>query len=417
MDDRRTAACVAVGSELLGERRLDSNSLTITAALARYGVPVVEKRVVGDDVQRLAATVRELLERVDLVVVTGGLGPTADDVTREAVARALGRPLRHDPEVEGWIRERYAAHGRRYPAIAERMAQVIEGARTLRNSRGAAPGMLVETRGKLLAVFPGVPWEMEEMLERDLEAELALWNPGVRRMSRTLLLGGVYESDTEERISHLYERFGRDDVTILASYGVLRLVLTAEGDPRAAEHRVDEMEAAFLDVLGEDVAGVDVDGLAEVVLAELRRVGQRLAVAESCTGGLLAGRLTAVAGASSAFVGGAVSYSNEAKEELLGVGHETLVEHGAVSEPVAREMAAGARRRLGVEWAISITGIAGPGGGTEDKPVGTVHWAVAGPDGIDADRRVFRGTRDIVREWSVNSSLDTLRRRLGRAPR
>ena len=411
-DERKTAACLAVGSELLGDRRLDSNSLTITRALARYGVVVEEKRVVGDSVERMADEIRDLLSQFDLVVVTGGLGPTADDVTRDAVALALDRSIEPDPEVEGWIRARYSDLGRTMPPICMVMARVVAGTRALRNDRGSAPGLMVEVDGHLLAVFPGVPWEMEEMLERDLLPVIAGWNPGWERVTRTLLLGGVVESDTEEKIRHLYDSFGRENVTILASYGVLRLVLSAEGEAAAARSRVDTMDAAFREVLGDDVAGVDVDGLAEVVLDGLQHRRQTLATAESCTGGLLSARITDVPGASEAFLGGAVTYTNDAKEDLVGVPHELLVEHGAVSEEVARAMASGVRDRFSADWGIGITGIAGPTGGTAEKPVGLVHWAVAGPGGVGARHRVFLGDRAIIREWSVNAALDLLRRGL-----
>jgi len=409
---RRTAACLAVGSELLGERRLDSNSLTITRVLARYGVTVEEKRVAADSVDQVSVAIRELLERHDLVVVTGGLGPTADDVTRDAVARALDRSIEADTEIEGWIRNRYADLGRRMPSICTTMARVVAGSRPLRNDRGSAPGLLVETDGHVLAVFPGVPWEMEEMLERDLAPLVAGWGPGHAKISRTLLLGGVVESDTEEIIRHLYDRFGRENVTILASYGVLRLVLSAEGDEADAVAKVDAMESAFRGVLGDDVAGVEIDGLSEVVLEALRRRGQTLAVAESCTGGLISAHLTDVPGASDVFLGGVVSYSNEAKEQLIDVPHETLVEHGAVSQEVARAMAAGVRRRFSADWGVGITGIAGPTGGTDEKPVGLVHWAVEGPGGQWAKHRVFLGDRTIVSEWSLNAAIDLLRRKL-----
>ena len=410
--ERKTAACLAVGSELLGTRRLDSNSLTITRALARYGVTVEEKRVVGDSVERLAAAIRELFERHDVVVITGGLGPTADDITRDAVAAALDRKIEASAEVEGWIRARYAELGRQMPDICLTMARVVEGSEPLRNNRGSAPGLMIEEDGRLLAVFPGVPWEMDEMLERDLEPRVAQMCPGVCKVSRTLLLGGVVESDTEEQIQHLYENFGRENVTILAAYGVLRLVLSAEGEETTARNRLDAMEAAFREVLSDDVAGVDVGGLPEVVLESLRRRRQTLAVAESCTGGLMAAQLTDVPGASDVFLGGVVSYSNDAKERMIDVPHDLLVEHGAVSEKVARAMAEGVRARFGSDWGAGITGIAGPTVCTEEKPVGLVHWAVAGPGGVWAKHRVFLGNRSIVREWSLNATLDLLRRRL-----
>jgi nicotinamide-nucleotide amidase len=412
MSGKRTAACLAVGSELLGDHRLDSNSLTITHALTRYGITVDEKRVAGDSVERVAEAIRELFAHHDLVVVTGGLGPTADDVTRDAVARAFDREIELDAEVDGWIRARYAELGRKMPEICTTMARVVADSRPLRNTRGSAPGLLLEEDDHILAVFPGVPWEMEEMLERDLVPKIAGWNPGLSKISRTLLLGGVVESDTEVKIRHLYDQFGREDITILASYGVLRLVLTAVGDEPSAMKRLDVMEAAFREVLGDDVAAVDVDDLPEVVLAGLRKNQQNLAVAESCTGGLLSAHLTDVPGASDVFLGGVVSYSNEAKEQMIDVPHETLLEHGAVSEEVARAMAEGVRARFGSDWGAGITGIAGPTGGTDEKPVGLVHWAVAGPDGVTAKHHVFLGDRSIVRVWSLNATLDHLRRRL-----
>jgi nicotinamide-nucleotide amidase len=377
---------------------------------------VKEKRVAGDSVENVARAIRELLAQHDLVVVTGGLGPTADDVTRDAVARALDRKIEPSAEVEEWIRDRYAGFGRGMPEVCTTMARVVEGSRPLRNDRGSAPGLMVETGGRILAVFPGVPWEMEEMLERDLVPEIAVWSSGAAKISRTLLLGGVVESDTEEKIRHLYDRFGRENVTILASYGLVRLVLAAEGDEAAALRRVDTMEAAFREVLGDDIAGADIDGLAVVILGRLRERKQTLAVAESCTGGLMSAQITDVPGASDVFLGGVVSYSNEAKERFLDVPQDVLVAHGAVSEEVARTMASGVRSRFASDWGVGITGIAGPGGGTADKPVGLVHWAVAGPGSVWAAHRVFPGDRPIIRQWSLNVALDLLRRRLLEEP-
>jgi nicotinamide-nucleotide amidase len=410
MPSLKTAACVAIGSELLGDDRLDSNSLRITATLARFGIEVVEKRVVGDSVDRLAAVIAELMTQVDLVMLTGGLGPTADDVTREAVARALGRDLVRDPELEEWILSRYQAHGRVMPDVCRKMADVVQGARPLANTRGAAPGILINVDGRILVALPGVPWEMEDMLERDVVAELEVSNPGIRRLSRSLLLGGVFESAIEERIAPLYQRFGGNRVTILAKCGVVRLVLTAQGDANAAARRLDEMESEFRQVLGDDLAGVDVSGIEDVVLQRLRDRKETLATAESCTGGMLGARITGVAGASDVFVGGVVSYSNDVKTRVVGVPESLLVAHGAVSEPVARAMAEGVRERLGADWGVGVTGIAGPGGGTEDKPVGLVYWAVASSAESIVRRQVFPGTREVVRLWSVHSVLDLLRR-------
>jgi len=412
MNSGRTAACIAVGTEMLRDDRVDRNSLTITRTLSRYGLEVVEKRVVGDTVDGVADAVRELLEKVDVVVVTGGLGPTADDVTREGVARGLGRELERNAEVEDWVSSRFEEVGRPMPPLCRKMAEVVRGASPLPNSRGAAPGMLISVRGRLLAVLPGVPWEMEEMLEAEIEPELALLGQGVSSFSRTLLVGGVFESSVEERIQHLYDRFGRQRITVLATCGVVRLVLTAVGEPVSAGRRLSEMETAFRQALGSDVAGVDVGGLEKVVLDRLVRTSTTLSAAESCTGGLLSARLTDVPGASEAFLGAVVTYSNEAKEQMVDVPHEMLLEHGAVSEPVVRAMAEGARMQFGADWGLGITGIAGPSGGTADKPVGLVHWAVAGPEGSVSKHRVFPGDRAAIRLWSVHAVLDLLRREI-----
>jgi nicotinamide-nucleotide amidase len=412
MSELRTAACLAVGSELLGDARLDSNSLRITAELSALGVRVVEKRVVGDSVDRIARAVEELLDGVDLLVVTGGLGPTADDVTREAVARALGRELRPSPEVESWIRARYAAYDRVMPELCLRMARVIQGSRPLLNSLGSAPGILIEVEDRLLAALPGVAAEMEEMLTRDLIPEVARRNPTTRVLTRTLLLGGVYESDVEERIKALYGDIGRENLTVLANCGVVRLVQSAEGDDDSASNSIDAVTRQITEILGADVAGIDVCGLEEVVIDQLRRQNSTLAAAESCTGGMLAARITDVPGASDVFAGGVVSYSNEVKESQLGVPVDLLIDHGAVSEQVACAMAVGVRERFDVDWGLGITGIAGPGGGTEDKPVGLVHFAVASSESVVARHRIFPGSRASVRLWSVHSTLDLLRRRV-----
>ncbi len=406
------AGCIAVGSELLGDAKLDFNSLEITRTLETYGFDVVEKRVIGDSVERIAASVRELLDGCEVVIVTGGLGPTADDVTRAGVALALGRKLRHDAEVEGWIRERYERVGRSMPEIGRSMAMVVERSEVIRNAAGSAPGILIEDEGRLLAVLPGVPWEMRSMVESHLKPSLEKRFDGTIRRSRTLLIGGVVESEAEQRIRHLYDRFGRTNITILASFGALRLVLTASGTEVEATRDLDRMEKAFREILGDDVAGIDIPGLASAVVPELVRLGQTVATAESCTGGLIGAALTDVSGSSEAYMGGVVSYSNEVKEEMVGVPHDVLVENGAVSEPVARAMAEGVRDRFGTDWGLGVTGIAGPSGGTDEKPVGLVHWAVAGPSGVVAVHRVFPGDRPIVRQWSVNVVLDLLRRQL-----
>ncbi len=405
-----SAACVAVGSELLGSTRLDTNSLEVTHALAGCGVPVVEKRVVGDDEGQIAEALRELLGRVDLVIVTGGLGPTADDVTREAAARALGRTLREDPALAQRLGERFRHAGRRMPELALRMAMVVEGARVLANVNGAAPGLLLEDDGRVVVLLPGVTWEMRAMLEGEVLPVVRERGGDGVRLERTLVLTGALESLVEERVRSLYDRFGRENVTILAATGVVRLVLTAAGEAAWAASRLDEMTAAFSAAAGDDLAGIDIGGPAEAVLETLRRRGATLAVAESCTGGLVGALLTEVAGSSDVYLGGMVPYSNSAKERLLGVPADLFAAHGAVSDAVALAMAEGARTRLAADWGVGITGIAGPSGGTPEKPVGLVYWAVAGAAGQWHGHRVFPGDREAVRRWSATMALDLLRR-------
>ena len=411
----RTAACLGIGSELLGTDRLDSNSLEITARLEALGIEVVAKGVADDTVEGITAMLACLASRADLVVTTGGLGPTADDVTREALAAWAGRPLVEDAALAAAIRERYRAHGREMPPFALKMARLVEGATPLPNPRGAAAGMMLVRDGAVVAVLPGVPHEMREILESELVPRLRTMAAGERILRRTLFLSGVYESDVERRIAPLYDRFGRTDVTVLCSAGTLRIVLRARGTQAEAARRLDEMTAAFSEAVGDDLAAVDRDDLAGIVVERLAGLGQTVATAESCTGGLIGGALTAVPGASSVFLGGVIAYSNGSKSRDLGVDPAVLEREGAVSEPVARAMAEGARRRFGTDWGIGVTGIAGPGGGTPDKPVGLVHWAVAGPEETVARHRVFPGDRAYVRRATVAMALDLLRRRLGRA--
>ena len=402
----RPAAFVAVGSELLRTDRLDTNSVLATRVLGRCGFALVEKRCVEDDAGAIAVTLGELLPRVELVIVSGGLGPTADDVTREGVAQALGVRLARRPELEEELAARYRSLARPVPAVAFRMAEVVEGAEVLRNPLGTAPGELLRVDGRTVVLLPGVPAEFEQILTSHL---LPRWMAAAGVVTKTLRLAGVYESQVEQRVSPLYERFGRDRVTILAARGQVSLVLSASG-PRASED-LAEMVAAFSAAAGADLFGTDEETLAEVGLRLVGGRGWRLATAESCTGGLVGSRLTAVAGASASFVGGVVAYSNQLKDRLLGVPAELLAAHGAVSREVAEAMARGACA-LGAECGLAVTGIAGPSGGTEAKPVGTVHLAVATPGGVRHAKHRFSGNRGMVREFATNFALDLLRREL-----
>jgi nicotinamide-nucleotide amidase len=409
------AAILAVGSELLGTDRLDTNSLLLTALLERHGAELRRKGVAGDSEEEIAAELRALLPRVDLILITGGLGPTADDVTREAVAAALGRELRLDGEVLAALERRFQSFGWRMPEVNRRQAWVVEGAEVLANDRGTAPGLRVESGGCTLFLFPGVPNELEGLMASALEPWLAARSGGIARETAVLKIAGLPESVVEERIAPAYEEFGREAITILANAGEIRLQATAAGPGPERRARLQAMTSRLAALAGDAVYTTrEEDTLESVVGALLRAAGTTLTAAESCTGGLFSQRITAVPGSSDYFLGAAVTYSNALKTRLVGVPEAMLAEHGAVSEPVARAMAAGVRRSLGSDWGVGITGVAGPGGGSEAKPVGTVHFAVAGPDDGEVEHRHVRlpGDRDRVRRFATQMVLEMLRRRL-----
>ena len=410
MAQGRAAAFLAVGSELLRTERLDTNSLFAARVLARCGFALVEKRIVEDDVAAIAAAIVDLLRRAELVVVSGGLGPTADDVTREGAARALGRGATRNDALLDRLAARYRRLARQMPPIVARMAEVVDGAEVLENPLGTAPGQLLEADGRTVVLLPGVPREFEEILTVHL---LPRWAAPAGVLVRSLRLAGVYESPVEQRVSPLYDRFGRERITILGGRALVTLVLTTSGT--RAREELAEMERAFTAVAGDDLFGFDDDTLAGVVVAKLRERGWHLATAESCTGGLVGAQLTAVPGASDVYVGGVVAYSNALKASLTGVDAALLAAHGAVSREVAEAMAQGACA-LGAECALAVTGVAGPAGGSAEKPVGTVHLAVATPAGQAHARHHFPGDRAAVREFSATFALDLLRRRLGGAP-
>ncbi len=414
------AAILAVGSELLGTDRLDTNSLALTALLDRYGVELVRKAVIGDSEAEIASELRSLLPRVDLILITGGLGPTADDVTREAVAAALGRQIRLDEEVLATIEQRFQSLGWRMPEVNRRQAFVVEGAEVLPNERGTAPGMRLEGdyggRNCTLFLFPGVPMELDGLMASALEPWLAGRSGGIARETAVLKIAGLPESVVEERIAPAYGEFGREAITILASAGEIRLQATAAGPGPERGQRLQAMVRRLSELAGDAVFTTrEEDTLESVVGDLLRAAGQTLTAAESCTGGLFSQRITAVPGSSDYFLGAAVTYSNELKTQMVGVPPGMLEEHGAVSEPVARAMAEGVRRSLGSDWGVGITGVAGPGGGSEEKPVGTVHVAIAGPTPQDTTHhRKLRlpGDRDRIRRFSAQIALEMLRRRL-----
>jgi nicotinamide-nucleotide amidase len=411
------AEIIAVGSELLTPFRTDTNSLFITARLNEIGVTVSAKGIVGDRREQLAAAVAAALRRVDLVVVTGGLGPTDDDVTREAVSEATGRRLEEHEPIIRRIQARFEARGLEMPPVNRKQGQVLRGAEILANANGTAPGQWLEHENRTILLLPGPPREMRPLLERVIADRLAPLAGEARIYRRVLKIAGRTESHVEQIAQPVYSAWAAWQppvaTSILASPGQIELHLSARGEsPAQGGQTLDRAMAELLAVLGDDVYSTDGRALEQVVGDLLRERAWRVATAESCTGGLIVSRLTDVAGSSDYVERGFVCYSNRAKTELLGVPESLIEQHGAVSEPVAVAMAAGARQRAGVDLAVAVTGIAGPGGGTEQKPVGTVVIAVDTAAGHQMRTFRFPGGREQVKFQSSQAALEMARKRL-----
>ena len=411
------AAILAVGSEMLTPSRTDTNSLLITEQLNTLGIEVVLKMIVGDDRAELANGVRVALDRVDLVVCTGGLGPTDDDLTRDVVADVLGRPLREDESITSHIKARFTRRGMQMPEINRRQAMVPEGGLVIENPNGSAPGLWLEHEGRVVLLLPGPPRELRPMLTRVVESSLAARAAGMALVRRVIRITGRTESHTEEAVQSLYAPWASAPVpvaaTILASLGQVELHLSVRAPSRhAAAGALALAVQQVVERLGPDVYSTDGRALEQVIGEVLAERGLRIAVAESCTGGLITSRLTDVAGSSRYLDQSVVTYSNEAKTSLLDVPAELIAAHGAVSEPVARAMAEGMRARAGADVAVAVTGIAGPGGGSPEKPVGTV--VVSAVMGSAARSRVFRfvGEREMVKFQASQAALDMVRRML-----
>ena len=413
----RRAAILAVGSELLTSSRLDTDSLLITEQLNLLGIEVVCKSQIGDDRGELASAVRYALGRADLVVCCGGLGPTDDDVTRDVVAEVFGRALAEDERITARIRARFESRRMEMPAINRRQAMVPVGARVIDNVNGTAPGLWLDVGEQAVLLLPGPPRELTAMLGAVVEELLAPRSEGLSLVRRVIKITGRSESHTEEAVQPLYREWAQADVpvaaTILASLGQIELHLSARAQSRdRAASAVAAAAAQVAAVLGLDVYSLEGHSLEQVVGALLVERGLRIACAESCTGGLLTSRLTDVPGSSRYVERAVVAYANDAKVELLGVPSALIEEHGAVSEPVAQAMAHGIRTSAKADIGVGVTGIAGPGGGTPDKPVGTVAVAAVGPDGIRS--RVFRfvGDRELIKFQASQAALDMVRRML-----
>jgi nicotinamide-nucleotide amidase len=394
---------------MLGPTRLDTNSLKLTAALESFAVPVVRKSVVGDALADLADEIRFALDHADILITTGGLGPTEDDLTREALAEALSLRMDVDPSIIARLEARFAARGWKMPEVNKKQANVFVGQTTLTNERGTAPGFHIEHGGKHVWVFPGVPNELEWMIATYLTPWLASSLGGQSRFRRVLKIVGLGESMVEERIKPYYDAHRDEALTILATSGQTELHIAADGDESAARAQLAAREKELVALLGERVYGFDDDTLEGVVGALLRERGATLAIAESCTGGLLSSRVTDVAGSSAYFLGGGVCYTAKLKTEIAGVDPALIREHGEVSEPVAIALARGVRERFGATYGIGVTGIAGPSGGTPEKPVGTVHIAVAGPSSHEHRKMVWPMGRALFKLFATQSALDLLR--------
>lgn len=405
------AELIAIGSELLLFGRPDTNGDWIARRLAERGVDVRRRTIVGDDEHEIAEAIRRARARATLLIITGGLGPTVDDVTREALARSLDAPLVTDARVREDLLARIRARGYKVLASADRQARYPQGCELVRNPVGSAPGLLHRGPPCWTLVLPGVPGEMRAMFE-DAAAHLDVLPAGAAPAAR-FLVGGLPESEVDDRVSDLIGASGRARVTILAAEGGVELhVLGTGGDREAARVEVARIAAEIRARLGDAVGAAGDETLAAVVVRTLVERGRTLAVAESCTGGLLGGAVTSVPGSSAAFLGGFIVYANAMKVAELGLDPAMLEREGAVSEPVARAMAEGARTRAGADWALSVTGIAGPDGGSESKPVGLVWIAAASASGTRARRLLLGGDRAAIRARSVSAALELLRRAL-----
>jgi nicotinamide-nucleotide amidase len=407
------AEIIAIGSEMLTPQRVDTNSLYLTAELNNLGVEVVSKCVIGDDRLRLADAVRRAMSRSEIVILSGGLGPTEDDVTREAVAEALGRKLVFHSDIALALERRFEQFRRKMAEINRRQAFVIEGAHVLPNDRGTAPGQWVEEADSIAMLLPGPPHELKAMFERECLPRLDRVLP--KRFIRTLTLrvAGMGESDVDQLVAPVYTKFDNPVTTILAAAGDVQLHFRARGSSIIeADALLAEVVGPIDLLLGDRLYSRNGDPLETVIGEMLHRRGETVAVAESATGGMLGERITLAPGSSAYFLGGFITYSNAMKMELLGVSRETLDRHSAVSAETAEAMAIGARRRTGATYALSITGVAGPDPGTEDAPKGTMYVGLAGPDGARSAHRQFLGDRTRVRTFAVQMALDLLRRRL-----
>jgi nicotinamide-nucleotide amidase len=409
-----SAEIITIGTEMLLGDLVDTNTAWLSARLAALGVGVYRHTTIGDNRERIVGALKEAASRADLVITTGGLGPTSDDLTNECLAAVTGRDMVEYPEAREHVDEMFRKFGREPTPNNYKQALFPEGTELIPNPLGTAMGALLETEGTVFATLPGVPPEMKRMFEETLEPLIRARSDG-SIISRTLWFAGIGESALAEQVQDFLDA---TDPTVapLAGQGKVRLrITTRAATQEEAEERIAPVEEEILSRLGEYYFGEDDETLESAVGRLLKERGETLALAESCTGGLLAKRLTDIAGSSAFLEEGLVTYSNESKERLLGVQREMLLEHGAVSAPVARKMAEGARKIAGTDYGLSVTGIAGPDGGTEEKPVGLVFVGLSDAEGAFAEKldlTAWARSREAIRERSANRAFDLLRLRI-----
>ena len=411
------AEIIAVGSELLTPFRKDTNSLFLTKKLNELGVEVIFKTLVGDRLEHIKNAVLQALTRVDLVLIMGGLGPTEDDLSREAVAGALDLELRRDNEFVAELHKRFASRRMAMPENNARQADIIAGAIVLPNPRGTAPGQWIsgsfDGREKILMLLPGPPHELEPLFEQQVMDRLRQRIPQSFIATRLLKVAMLPESQLDSRIAPIYTRQPLVETTILAGPGAVEIHLRSRADAlETAQHRVDKLAGQIEDELDDFIFSTQGESLEQIVGYYLQMRGASIAVAESCTGGLIGERITSMSGSSRYFAGGAIVYSNELKTEFADVPAKLIKEHGAVSREVALSMAQGIRKRCHASIGLAVTGVAGPTGGTPEKPVGLVFHAIADDESADVVERRFPGDRERVRWWASQQALDMVRRKL-----
>ncbi len=406
------AEIIAIGSELLTPYRSDTNSLWLTERLNAIGIEVQIKTIVGDDEARLEETIQDALRRSDIIISTGGLGPTEDDVTRKVFARATGRQLVLDYEVLTEIRERFESRGYKMTPNNERQALIPQGAKVLPNPHGTAPGIEIEHNSKLIVLLPGPPRENQPMFNDYVLADLEALSRGTRIAKRLLKVTGLGESALDAKAAPIYKAYPNVSTTILFTDSEIEIHLTAASESLdRAQEVVDELTDKLEEELGDYLFSTRGERLEEVIGNRLAVKQYTIATAESCTGGLVAERITQIPGASEYFVGSVVSYTDAMKQQLLGIAAELLAQHGAVSGAVAEAMARGIKERTGATIGVSVTGVAGPGGGTTATPVGTVYIGLS--DDVDTTNRrlILPGDRHLIRWRASTAALEMVRRR------